>query len=136
MPSAATSTARTLSADAYNKFIEDDFLGGQRLNPRTDGRPDSRLDTRENKHALGNLVRDFNFHQKPRAPVIAPRLPRNRPRAKTALLNMPLQESRPAKDGGSTAYTALQCPLKSWCWSILASASWPARYARGLTRGG
>jgi phospholipase C len=31
---------QTLSFDAYVKFIEDDFLGGQRLDPRTDGRPD------------------------------------------------------------------------------------------------
>ena len=33
---------QTLSFDAYDKFIEDDFLGGQRLNPATDGRPDPR----------------------------------------------------------------------------------------------
>jgi len=32
-----------LSHDAYLKFIEDDFLEGQRLNAKTDGRPDSRL---------------------------------------------------------------------------------------------
>ena len=31
---------QTLSSDAYLKFIEDDFLGGARLNPKTDGRPD------------------------------------------------------------------------------------------------
>ena len=37
-----------LSFDAYLKFIEDDFLHGQRLDPRTDGRPDSRPDVREN----------------------------------------------------------------------------------------
>jgi phospholipase C len=30
---------QTLSFDAYLKFIEDDFLGGQRLDPRTDGDP-------------------------------------------------------------------------------------------------
>jgi hypothetical protein len=29
-----------LSFDAYLKFIEDAFLGGQRLDPHTDGRPD------------------------------------------------------------------------------------------------
>ena len=28
--------------DSYLRFIEDDFLDGQRLDPRTDGRPDSR----------------------------------------------------------------------------------------------
>ena len=30
---------QVLSFDAYNKFIEDDFLGGARLNPVTDGGP-------------------------------------------------------------------------------------------------
>src|SRR5207244_4627988 len=33
---------QTLSSDAYLKFIEDDFLGGSRLDPKTDGRPDPR----------------------------------------------------------------------------------------------
>jgi phospholipase C len=33
---------QTLSFDAYLTFIEDDFLGGQRLDPKTDGRPDAR----------------------------------------------------------------------------------------------
>ena len=63
---------QTLSFDAYLKFIEDDFLGGQRLDPATDGRPDSRPDVRENLPTLGNLVKDFNFNQKPRAPLILP----------------------------------------------------------------
>ena len=35
---------QTLSFDAYDKFIEDDFLGGLRLDPKTDGRPDPRPD--------------------------------------------------------------------------------------------
>jgi hypothetical protein len=61
-----------LSFDAYNKFIEDDFLGGARLNPRTDGRPDPRPDVRENAGILGNLITDFNFKQKPRRPVLLP----------------------------------------------------------------
>ena len=61
---------QTLSFDAYLKFIEDDFLGGSRINPHTDGRPDSRPDVREDAHILGNLVRDFNFTQKPRQPVL------------------------------------------------------------------
>jgi phospholipase C len=59
-----------LSFDAYAKFIEDDFLGGARLDPATDGRPDPRPDVRENAAVLGNLVRDFNFRQKPRRPLI------------------------------------------------------------------
>jgi phospholipase C len=61
---------RTLSFDAYAKFIEDDFLGGQRLDPRTDGRPDPRPDVRENAPILGNLVNDFDFTQKARQPLI------------------------------------------------------------------
>jgi phospholipase C len=60
---------QTLSFDAYVKFIEDDFLGGQRLDPRTDGRPDPRPDVRENEPILGTLVRDFDFTQKPRPPL-------------------------------------------------------------------
>src|SRR5205814_8214082 len=57
---------QTLSSDAYLKFIEDDFLGGQRLDPHTDGRPDSRPDVRENASILGDLRRDFDFDQTPR----------------------------------------------------------------------
>jgi len=57
-----------LSSDAYLKFIEDDFLGGARLNPKTDGRPDPRPDVRESSAKLGNLIRDFNFAQTPRPP--------------------------------------------------------------------
>jgi phospholipase C len=59
-----------LSFDAYAKFIEDDFIGGQRLDPATDGRPDSRPGVRENAAVLGNLVREFDFSQKPRRPLI------------------------------------------------------------------
>ena len=61
-----------LSHDNYNKFIEDDFLGGQRLDPLTDGRPDPRPDVREASPLLGDLVSDFDFSQAPRDPVILP----------------------------------------------------------------
>jgi phospholipase C len=61
-----------LSFDAYLKFIEDDFLHGARLNPRTDGRPDRRPDVREDAKVLGNLASDFDFHQSPRPPLILP----------------------------------------------------------------
>ena len=61
---------QTLSHDAYVKFIEDDFLGGQRLDPATDGRPDPRPDVRENNPQLGNLVNDFDFTQPPRPPTL------------------------------------------------------------------
>jgi phospholipase C len=70
---------QTLSFDAYAKFIEDDFLKSQRLDPRTDGRPDPRPTVRENVPNLGNLVSDFNFNQAPRPPVILS------PRPKTTL---------------------------------------------------
>jgi phospholipase C len=61
---------QTLSFDAYAKFIEDDFLGGRRLDPRNDGRPDRRPDVREKARILGNLANDFDFTQKPRRPLI------------------------------------------------------------------
>jgi phospholipase C len=64
-----------LSHDAYLKFIEDDFLGGQRLNPNTDGRPDSRPDVREETPGLGDLGEDFDFDQAPRPPLILPTEP-------------------------------------------------------------
>ena len=67
---------QVLSSDAYLKFIEDDFLGGARLNPATDGRPDPRLNVREDAPILGNLISDFNFNQPPRAPVLLPTNPR------------------------------------------------------------
>jgi phospholipase C len=57
-----------LSSDAYLRFIEDDFLGGARLNPASDGRPDRRPDVRENR--AGNMMADFNFSQPPRPPLI------------------------------------------------------------------
>jgi phospholipase C len=63
---------QTLSFDGYLKFIEDDFLGGARINPKTDGRPDSRPDVRENAKILGNLVSEFDFNQKPRKPIPLP----------------------------------------------------------------
>ena len=61
-----------LSPDAYLKFIEDDFLNGQRLDPQTDGRPDPRPNVRENATILGNLARDFNFNQTPLPPLLLP----------------------------------------------------------------
>ena len=59
-----------LSFDAYLKFIEDDFMGGARLDPETDGRPDPRPTVREDVPILGDLTKDFDFHQKPRPPLV------------------------------------------------------------------
>ena len=66
---------QVLSFDAYLKFAEDVFLRGQRLDPRTDGRPDPRPFVAEDAGILGDLARDFNFSQQPRRPVILPRFP-------------------------------------------------------------
>ena len=63
---------QVLSFDAYAKFIEDDFLGGQRLDPATDGRPDPRPTVRESSPMLGDLTADFNFNQAPRPPTLLP----------------------------------------------------------------
>jgi phospholipase C len=61
---------QTLSFDAYVKFIEDDFLGGQRLDPKTDGRPDPRPTVRETVPTLGDITKAFDFSQSPRPPVV------------------------------------------------------------------
>jgi len=61
---------QTLSFDAYLAFIENDFLRGQRLDPKTDGRPDPRPSVRENAAILGDLGNDFNFNQAPRPPLL------------------------------------------------------------------
>jgi phospholipase C len=66
---------QTLSFDAYLKFIEDDFLNSQRIDPATDGRPDSRPDVRENAPILGDLTQDFDFNQSPRPPLLLPEHP-------------------------------------------------------------
>ena len=66
---------QTLSFDAYAKFIEDVFLGGQRLDPATDGRPDPRPTVREAVHILGDLRHDFDFNQSPRPPLLLPATP-------------------------------------------------------------
>src|SRR5436305_746310 len=63
---------QALSFDAFNKFIEDDFLGGQRLDPTSDGRPDPRPDVRDAQPHLGNLAEDFDFSQAPRPPMVLP----------------------------------------------------------------
>jgi len=63
---------QTLSFDAYVKFIEDDFLDGERIDPKTDGRPDPRPDVRENYPGLGDLTADFDFSQPPRPPQLLP----------------------------------------------------------------
>jgi len=67
--------SQALSHDAYAKFIEDVFLGGQRLDPATDGRPDPRPDVRENNPALGDLRSEFDFTQQPLPTLVLPQCP-------------------------------------------------------------
>jgi phospholipase C len=61
---------QVLSFDAYLKLIEDRFLDGQRLDPKTDGRPDSRPTVREEVDILGDLRKDFDFDREPLPPLI------------------------------------------------------------------
>ncbi|MEO8889892.1 MAG: alkaline phosphatase family protein [Jatrophihabitantaceae bacterium] len=88
---------QTLSFDAYDRFIEDDFLNGQRLDPATDGRPDPRPDVRENAKVLGDLSADFDFTQPPRPPTPLPVHP------KTTLTGTPSSARlTPAQKAGDT----------------------------------
>jgi phospholipase C len=63
---------QTLSSDALLKFVEDRFLGGQRLDPDTMGRPDSRPNVREEEDVLGDVSSQFDFTQVPRDPPVLP----------------------------------------------------------------
>ncbi|MEX2276055.1 MAG: alkaline phosphatase family protein [Actinomycetota bacterium] len=66
---------QVLTFDAYLKLIEDRFLGGQRLDPDTMSRPDSRPTVREDVRLLGDLRRIFDFSQEPNPPLILDPLP-------------------------------------------------------------
>ena len=58
----------TLSFDSYLRLIEDRFLDGQRLDPKTDGRPDARPTVRER---LANPIEAvFDFDQNPLPPLV------------------------------------------------------------------
>jgi phospholipase C len=72
---------QTLSTDSYLRFIENDFLGGQRLDPTTDGRPDGRTFVSEDLPGSGDLRADFRFHGPPRPPVLLPPYPQARDQA-------------------------------------------------------
>jgi phospholipase C len=62
--------SQVLTFDAYLKFIEDLYLGGERLDPRTLKRPDSRPTVREDVRILGDLRKEFDFTQDPLPPLI------------------------------------------------------------------
>ncbi len=65
-----TIDSQVLTFDAYLKFVEDLFLDHQRLDPETDGRPDSRPTVREEVGILGDLRDEFDFDQDPIPPLI------------------------------------------------------------------
>jgi hypothetical protein len=48
---------------------------GQRLDPKTDGRPDPRTDVGDVVALLGDLMRDFDFTQRPLPPEVLPLTP-------------------------------------------------------------
>lgn len=62
--------SQVLSFDAYLKLIQDRFLGGERLDPETLQRPDSRHTVREEVPILGDLTTEFDFEQQPREPLV------------------------------------------------------------------
>jgi phospholipase C len=104
---------QTLSFDAYLKFIEDDFLGGQRLDPRTDGRPDPRPDVREDAPQLGDLSADFDFAQQPRPPVFLSVTP------PTDLIT-PAQAARRTRAAGLALALPRSGPLRSFELAVVA----------------
>ena len=80
-----------LSFDANLKFIEDDFMGGPRIDLQTDGWPDTRPMVRENAKILGNLENYSDVDQAPLKPLILSTHP------KTDLVE-PSQEQLKRKD--------------------------------------
>jgi phospholipase C len=67
-----TIDSQTLSFDAYLKFIEDLYLDGERLDPSTLSRPDSRPTVREEVAILGDIRKVFDFDQEPLPPMPLP----------------------------------------------------------------
>jgi phospholipase C len=70
------------STDCYLKFIEDVFLGGERMSQA--GRPDPRPDYRDEEPEYGDIANDFNFTQAPRPPLILDAHPMTMLRERTA----------------------------------------------------
>jgi phospholipase C len=118
---------QTLSHDAYNKLIEDLFLGGQRLDPKTDGRPDPRPTVRETDPALGELRQDFNFHQKPQPPVLLPPVP---PPGAAAQLRVAIRRPRRRATAVPRRRIALKVTCNDSCHA-LATGQVPAAGPRG-----
>jgi phospholipase C len=65
----------TLSFDAFLQIIEDRFLGGDRLDPLTDGWPDNRPTIREELLKARALDNAFDFRGQAREPLVLPLFP-------------------------------------------------------------
>jgi phospholipase C len=65
---------QVLSFDAYLKLVEDRWLGGERLDPKTllgnYGRIDTRPFVRENAAVLGDIAKEFDWSQPPIKPIV------------------------------------------------------------------
>ena len=95
----------TFSFDSLLKFIEDRFVGSQRIDPVTDGRPDPRPTVRENAPTAGDLRDAFDFTQPPRPPFLLPTVAGSKlaqpipstpsPREQGAKPSLPLSGSAP-----------------------------------------
>jgi phospholipase C len=94
-----------LSHDAYLKFIEDDFLSSERLDPKTDGRPDRRPDVREAAPGLGDIANDFDFNQSPKPPVLLPTHPEPGPASNPPGPDPPSVVTMVAQPVGSSSAT-------------------------------
>ncbi len=59
-----------LSFDAYAKLIEDLFMKSWRMDRESDGRWDPRPGTRDQTPDMGDLLKEFDFSQSPRSPLV------------------------------------------------------------------
>lgn len=94
-----------LSHDSYLKFIEDDFINRERLDPKTDGRPDRRPDVRENATGLGDIANDFDFNQTPRPPLLLSTHPEPGPASNPPGEERPVVETTTAAPVGQNTAT-------------------------------
>lgn len=107
------------SFDAIAKFIETDFMGGARLDPSTDGRPDSRPNVREDEPILASLTSAFTFNQAPMAPYILDSGPPFGPEATVSRTPSNADGSAPLTVTFNASHSAAGAtPLASWSISF------------------
>jgi phospholipase C len=133
-----------LTFDSYLRLIEDVFLGGERLDPSTDMRPDPRLDVRETSPLTGDLRDDFDFAQSPRKPMLLPTSPAPGPGYRTYVPSV----HDPGAAAPSTNTTQTATPLQGEApFDVIFSgagslsglnniASWTLDFGDGTSAGG